>query len=440
MLLGRDPLGLATLGAGAANEPETPAVEVRAALAGPLGAGAVLGEVIIPKVLAAIAGPLGTPSIVSTIIPIPLARASVAGPLGRGSLLADSGTGPAASDAVMMVGQTTLTHAGTTTVPLSARLSIDQDSPVWLADIEIADLATYQSVAIGDDLALTIDDTEYALVCDGKAMTRDGIAPGLTLKAVSPVARLGSTFTAPTTLGTISTARATVERTLAQTVDWQIVDWVLPVTAESLEATPLDLARQIVAAAGGLLESRPDGSLVARYRYPVDIPDYATATATALTDADLLSQQDALDPGLRHDRWVIIGEDLDQATVKLEESVEGDDPTTHRVRAYPWPWRSVTLVHTGDSNTYLSPVGQIVETHEELIEIRAGTGTVSYPIASVDSVTYQHVDLGAVTTDGTTLTTATPGYSLLWIRYRANSWQWLVSNAQGEVIQFLAME
>lgn len=439
MILGRDPLGQSPLGAITADETGTPAVEAIAAISGPLGTPSVVADPGI-DVHISITGPLGTGAVLGEVIQLQLGRLAITGPLGRASITADSGTGPDASDVAVVFGEITLAHASGSTVPLAASLSIDQDSPVWLADITLADLPDYQAIAIGDDLTLSLYGTEYALVCDGKTMTRDDIAPGLTLKAVSPVARLGSSFAVPTTLGAISTARATVERTLSQAVDWQIVDWALPVTAESLEATPLDLARQIVAAAGGVLESRPDGSLVARPRYPVGIPDYATATVIALTDADLLGQQDSLDPSLRYDRWVIIGEDLTQSAIQIESAMEGEDPTTHRIRVYPWPWRSVTLAHTGDENTYLSSVGLVTETHEELIEIRAGTGSVSYPVTTLTSSGYQHVDLGAVTTDGTSITTAVAGYSLLRITYQARAWHWLVSNAQSETIQFLAME
>ena len=49
-------------------------------------------------------------------------------------------------------------------------------------------------------------------------------------------------------------------------------------------------ARAIVAAIGGLLESDPDGTPVARWRHPVSVPDYATATPDhVLLDGDLFA-------------------------------------------------------------------------------------------------------------------------------------------------------
>lgn len=342
-----------------------------------------------------------------------------------------------------------LTHLGEPIVPISVGLSIDQDSPVWMADIVLSDVAAYQVIDLGDTLSLTVNGTDYTLICDGKSLSRSDVMPTLTIKAISPVALAGTAFAAPITLGAsgpLGMAHATVSALLAPlTVSWSIVDWLLPTTAASLEATPLDLARQIVAAAGGLLESASDGSIIVRPAYPVDVPDFADSqsSAVALNDSHLLSVQDSIDASPRYDRWIIIGEEFIGAQMSLQlasEPVDADDPSTQRIRAWPWPWRTISLVHTGDSNTMLTAIGAVTEEYTELVEIQSGSGSVAHPVLALISATYQHVDLGNLASDGTAITSTIADYSLVWITYTSSTWQWTAHNAVPETIQFLAME
>jgi hypothetical protein len=237
-------------------------------------------------------------------------------------------------------------------------------------------------------------------------------------------------------------ARAVVEDLLGQGIDWRLVDWRLPDDAVSLEGTPLELARTLVGAVGGLLESAPDGSLIARPAYPVSPPQWAGASAVTLTDRDRFSHRESAEAVDRRNRYVITSGSAGAAADQIQiasEPVEGD-PHAYRVRAYPYPWRPVTLGHTGDSATQIGARAELTIEHRELIEITGGSGSVQYPVDSLISAQYQHQSDGAVRADGTAITTAGGGYALVWITYRTRAWSWTVTNARDETIQFLAIE
>jgi hypothetical protein len=65
---------------------------------------------------------------------------------------------------------------------LQATLSCDEDSPVWMAQIEIAKLADFAAMAITDGFSLTLGLETFALVIDGKTLSRQENAEQHSLK------------------------------------------------------------------------------------------------------------------------------------------------------------------------------------------------------------------------------------------------------------------
>jgi hypothetical protein len=193
---------------------------------------------------------------------------------------------------------------------------------------------------------------------------------------------------------------------------------------------------------GGVLESLPDGSLRARRAHPVSPPDYASAPATRLTDRDVLGAAEEADAVEIWDRFTVTsGSAIDaSAEVQVEAHAVEGDPQAFDVRAYPYPFRPVSLAHTGDAATEIGVRQSIYAVREELIELRAGAGSVAYPVETLLGVRYQYRALGAVTASGRELKAAVSDYSLAWVQYRTAGYQWRVTNARVETIQFLAME
>jgi hypothetical protein len=257
------------------------------------------------------------------------------------------------------------------------------------------------------------------------------------------VVLLGSAWSAKIVLGRAEMARATVERILVQPVDWQIPDWRLPTDAAELEATPLELAQQIIGAVGGVLESLPDGSLLARRTDPISIPDYPLATAIPLTDRDLYAHSASIDNPVIANRFVITSgaAGSNQNEIQIEATQDENNPHHYTIRAYPMPWRPVSLVHTGDVSTAIGARIETTLANDELIAITKGEGSLKYPAHSIDATRFQYADLGAITQpDAKSIKTATAEYSLLSIQYQARAWEWEAVNPRTEDIQFLAVE
>ena len=319
---------------------------------------------------------------------------------------------------VTVTGETYLLHQGARIeLGEDVQISADEGSAVWLAAFSVLSEADYGRIAIGDELTLVLWDVPVALLCDARRMSREDGAPNYSISAISPAAVLGSPWAVPVSLGASGTASTTVE-TLVGPVDWRIVNWPLPSSVTALSAPPLEIARQIVAAAGGLLESDLDGSLVARHRYPVTVPDYASQAPDAeLIDRDLLAHSDSADVAALENRFVITsGGTAGSDAIQVEAEQDPDDPHAYTVRAYPWPWRAVALVHTGDAATQIGSRAQVTIEHRQLVEVLAGTASISHPAQSIAAADYQYADLGAVRTEGTSVTTAQQGYSQIDIR------------------------
>jgi hypothetical protein len=181
-----------------------------------------------------------------------------------------------------------------------ATLSCDEDSPVWIASIELAELSDFAAINITDEITLTLGLETFRFIVDGKTLSRESMTDQrCEVTAVSPVALLDAPFAGSMSFHHFDAihAREAVEL-LVGLVSWQLPDWIIPSGRLLLEnVTPLQAVRNIVAALGGILESNPDGSLSARRRHPVSIPQYGAASvAHALFDADVIT---GLQP--RHD-------------------------------------------------------------------------------------------------------------------------------------------
>jgi hypothetical protein len=327
---------------------------------------------------------------------------------------------------------------------LSATLSCDEDSPVWMARIEIAALSDFAAVGIGDMLTLALGAEVFALVVDGKTLSRNSATDAkLEITALSPLALLDAPFAGAIRRHEAEpiSAHAAVA-SLIGPVDWQLPDWIIPANRLMLDgATPLAAARHVVAAIGGIVESNPDGSVVCRRRHPVSIPQYGQAgVAHSLFDRDVLSAQARIAPGRGFNRVTIANED--GATAASADRLEfvAADAFEGQVRAYLASVRPVVLAHTGRPATVIAAFGEQQRVETETVEFIEGRATTRYPVAAIVGLDWQHAVLGDVTASDTRLEAATAGYSLLRITYATESMNWRVSLTADEEVQFVLID
>jgi hypothetical protein len=335
---------------------------------------------------------------------------------------------------------------GRTVRIVSATLSCDEDSPVWIARVEVAALADFAAIGIGDAITLTLGLETFALVVDGKTLSRESVADRrCELTAVSPLALLDAPFAGTIQLyepGAVS-ARDAVE-SLIGPVTWALPDWIIPAGRLMLEnVTPLAAARNIVAAIGGIVESHPDGTVQCRRRHPVSIPDYGhAAVAHGLFDADVISASAQIAPSRGYDRVTIANEEgaSDASADRVEYLADEDDAYRGTVRAWLALERTVLLIHTGHPATVIASQGSVSRMETETVEFVEGRGSARYPVAGIVATSWQHTDLGAVTADGQELIATTPGYSLLKVTYTTTSLDWRVALAADEEVQFMLVD
>jgi len=354
----------------------------------------------------------------------------------------------------------TLYHQGRALPITSADLRCDDGSPTWTADVGLAQLDDFATVALGDAVLLSVEcwsidpdgaetlaDSEmWDLRVDGRRLDRS--APGAqqqTITAVSPLVLRGSPWAPPLTRSWPAAvpARDAVEA-LIGAVEWRLVEWVIPLGKLAAErADPVQLARQVVAAAGGVLESRPDGTVVARPAYPVSPPDWATApTDLALADDRLVSVSETLDPVDVVNRITITSGTTTEASDTLVWVADDGDEHTGTLRLYPNPWRDLVVVHTGDAGVTLTRIGEVVEVVTETLELRAGRASPTRPVDRVTGVTWLSRDLGGLDVGGsaTDLVAGAADWSLASVTYETRRIDHRAADLRRRDVQFLAME
>ncbi|MBW7901273.1 MAG: hypothetical protein H3C26_07340 [Rhodocyclaceae bacterium] len=355
------------------------------------------------------------------------------------ALLADRALVPVANTPELL-------HDGRTHRVESADLSCDEDSPVWLARIRLADVESHAAIRLLDAVTLVLGMETFSLVVDGKSVSRPEVVDvALEITAVSPLALADAPWAAPVTVTHAQAvpARALVEQLIGP-VDWRLPAWIVPAGRAAFDrATPLSIARAVVGAAGGLIESAPDGSVICRPRHPVHVPDYdTTAPAVILTDGDVFSVTETVAPRSLVDRVTVSNETATGGPEdRLEYEADEDDTTRGTVRAWPWPMRGVSLVHTGHPATAIVDLGVVTWEVVEVVEFVDGSATARWPVAAWLGAEWMRADLGAVRAERTRLTAGVAGYSLARVRYATAAREWSVSlTAAAEEVQFVLMD
>lgn len=329
---------------------------------------------------------------------------------------------------------------------ISATLSADEDSPVWLAHVQLAELSDFAAMNIGDALRLALGEEIFALVVDGKSLSRDSMTVmRCEISAVSPLALLDAPFSATLKFFRSDATQAVDAVTeLIGPVDWQLPHWLIPAGRLLMEGvTPLQAARTIVSAIGGILESLPDGSVVGRRRHPVSLPAYENANVDhTFFDGDVISARARIAPGRGFNRVTLANEEgaAHVTDDRLEFITHEASSTQGVVRAYLNPVRSVTLAHSGHPDTKITAQGEASRVETEVVEFIEGQARTRYPIAQMTSQHWQHVDLGALSFNGNTLTASTMGYSLLALSYLTTSIHWSVTLMANEEVQFFLID
>ncbi|MFI3184385.1 MAG: hypothetical protein QX198_00215 [Methylococcaceae bacterium] len=328
----------------------------------------------------------------------------------------------------------------------SARVSCDEGQPVWLAEFTLANLESYARTKLRDVIELDVMGEVYRLCVDSRNVTRTLGAVDYTIGAMSPLGFLDAPWAAETTIHYAEAidAQTAAEAILGSAVSWNLPTWTIPAGALSMaNVTPLQAAKSIVEAVGGVIESFPNGDINCRLRDPVNVPDYAAAAVDQyFTDHDWVSVSSIDAPAKGFNRVTISNSTATQAgnSDRLESIPDPADPRRALIRAYLSPQRAVDLVHTGAAETVIIGKGIVIRTESAVIEFIDGKATLPFPALALTGFVWQHADLGIIAVDGSSATASLGGYSLAAITYTVQTTDWDVYLDRAEMVQFLLLE
>lgn len=350
---------------------------------------------------------------------------------------------------INITGQPTVTLNGEVLQIDSADVAIDEGSFVWRANIGILDIEDYVKFNINDDIILDLYGETFNLVIESKNLTRSGPAEvDMGLIAVSPAIKfdfpradaLDISFTSD-----IDAETAAEQALDGEDIDWQILDWIIPANRLAIkDGAPIQLVKTIVEAAGGVLESKPDGQLVARPLFPVSIPDFDTAPLdqTYSDQSDNLSVSESFAPTRRLNLFRIL-----DVTVGKRDSIEFEldegSVTDGDLKLFPSPFATNRVIKSSrGSEIGFQFIGIATEQKVQQVEFKEGFATLSRPIESIDSVVYESTNLGALTfTQGDTKifsASVVNLYSLATVTYTTKFLKFRVTGVPELDVQFRA--
>ena len=342
----------------------------------------------------------------------------------------------------------TLTVNGTSIDIQEAVIELAEGDLAWNASIILTDIAHYQLVNRGDTAVLDLLGELYDLVIQSKSLSRNAPAAiSMRVNALSPSIkhRLPQCTLVDYLNTTAILAKDAVEDILGESVDWQLTNWSIPAYRISAEdAEPIELARTIVEAVGGVIEPKKDGSLLVRHSFPVNIPDYATATPDQVyTDVeDNLSVSEEFELRDDYNKFHIL-EGRAGFTDALEWEPNEDLSTGGVLRAYPTPWRTnIQIIHTDGVMVNLVPLGIRTRQETEIVEFTEGEGSLRHPAISLDTIDWKSDVLPSVSLElHSTIIKAgksvNQGYGLAEITYTVESIDYESQVPLGNIVQYL---
>lgn len=335
----------------------------------------------------------------------------------------------------------------------SVRLDMDEGEPYWTGTIDITDPSVFSSIARGDEVVIDFYGETFILIADSKTIRRDSpVDVELSVTALSPVALLHDPYAEPIdrTQVTAISARSLAQELLGRTIAWEIHDWtILPYRFAVTQRSPLEAARMIVSAVGGILRSNPDGSLVASYRFPVSIPEYeVTDPVFSVSDVE-----DNLSYNGRVQHMEVFNEfrirdTQDYQSDYFEWKLDEGSEDSGILRAYVLPWRPATVEcrHTSSGAVNMVYLGIESRTETQDVEIVNGSAQLSWPAVSILSVDWLSDSLGDIYLESRTKevkvpdTTTNWGYGLAKITYTVECLKYAVQSPAGSSVQFILVD
>jgi hypothetical protein len=334
------------------------------------------------------------------------------------------------------------------------------DKYCLLVEINVSTLNDYSKFTRLDPVTLIVDGTTYNLFVESKEKTATPDGYEYRISCLSDTAKLDTPYSDPIIKDYPTNILASVViQEMADiksiSVENTLVDWYLsPISFSIQEETPLEVIRRIANAVGGILQTKPDGTLLLISEYPVSPQYWETSTPDGVfsleTDVLQLAESTVVNSG--HNAFIVTDQGSDSKIISLEET--DVDATTKIIKGFQVPFDEAdpfTLQTSGGIEVtitkHLYPITEQVpsDTDEwEIVEFLEKTGKTKYPIyedsAGVAIIDYDWIedDLGTISyeEDGTLTVDSIKTESLLKIKYNTKYWKWTVTGIENKYTQF----
>lgn len=339
-----------------------------------------------------------------------------------------------------------LTHRGKRLEILSVNLKTDRDSFCYSGDVEIAYELDFAYLKENDEVTLSLNGTDYAMVIDSLGIDRQGSSakPSMKVEILSVTCRLDAPRSDRITkIWPATSAYAVCEEIAGSPVIWNFMDWTIPDGALAVtNATRIEVIKQVIQRRA-MVQTRPNGTLHIQPWYPTP-PALWVAPVAIFTEANILSHS------IKYTYtkyWNAVQvSDIESGaefSCEIEENVNDDGFGTLLLYPIPWTDTPLEIIHTGQDTTVVGNGKPVTETICEKIEFKDGKASVSKPIYEVIQIEWLYANLSPITTqiDSKEITASTAvcyGYSVARIKYRYRYWEIPVGNIHGTV-QFLAL-
>lgn len=342
---------------------------------------------------------------------------------------------------------------------LSFTITQDEGDSYWRCSVELADPKDGFEFKPNDRFTINLMGELFDFLVESISINRTGpVSISATLEGVGIGAEI-----APPRASTITkiwgedvTAHDVVFELLGNRLDtWDFINWTIPGNRLSVEGgNVVDLAKTVVEAAGGILESFPNGDFLVRKKFPVSPLKYGTVASDVQIDEVIDIESITFNyQNSRYVDWVRV-RDVQESGVsdKVEIKFDAGTELAGTLRVYPQPWRSVHIEHTGPSSLVVNLIGVVTRLVpspddspvEELVEIFEGQGTTNYPIVEIVSIRWQARDLLGLYHDPYSSTVysshPTEKFSLVYLTYLTKSIDYRVESLTSQDIQFLVVE
>jgi hypothetical protein len=342
---------------------------------------------------------------------------------------------------------------------VSVSVEMGLDKYCIIVDVQLPSAVDYENCESLASAVLTIDGTNYNLFVESKTKSASINGYEYAIECLSETAKLDSPYSDPIIKEYSTKVLASVvinEMAAIQgiTVDNQLIDWELyPLTFSIQEETPLEVIRRIVNVVGGIIQTKPDGTLLLISEYQVSPKDWTTSTPEGIfsleTNIVQISESPVVNPG--YNAFIITNQGSDSKTITLRE--EDVNSTTKIIKGFQVPFDEAnppTLETSGGPIVTIQredypiieqiPVVEDNEFEWEIVEFLEWTGKTSYPIYEIVEYEWIEEDLGDITfKEEGTLTVDSSLYdaeSLLRIKYNTKYWKWTVTGVTDKHTQF----